>query len=84
MLEEVKWYKKMIKKNLNKAMIPTKKDKHDFKTANNCHICYKKYSEKDARVRDHCHITAKNRGTAHQNCNLKLQMRGYDSHSIIS
>lgn len=84
MLEEVKWYKKMIKKNLNKAMIPTKKDKHNFKTANNCHICDKKYSEKDARVRDHCHITAKNRGTAHQNCNLKLQMRGYDSHSIIS
>ena len=74
----------MIKKNLNKAMIPTKKDKHNFKTANNCHICDKKYSEKDARVRDHCHITAKNRGTAHQNCNLKLQMRGYDSHSIIS
>ena len=36
MLEEVKWCKKMIKKNFNKAMIPTKKDKHDFKTANKC------------------------------------------------
>ena len=50
--------------------------------------------DKDIRVRDHCHITGKFRGSAHQDCNLKLQMkpdnikipvifhnlRGYDSH----
>ena len=84
MLEEVKWCKKMIKKNFNKAMIPTKKDKHDFKTANKCQICDKKYCQKDVRVRDHCHITAKYRESAHQNCNLKLQMKVYDSHFIIS
>ena len=49
------------------------------------------------RVRDHCHITGKFRGSAHQECNLKLRikpenlkipvifhnLRGYDSHFIM-
>ena len=57
----------------------------------------KKYTEKDIRVRDHCHITGKYRGSAHQECNLKLRinpeeikipvifhnLRGYDSHFIM-
>ena len=29
-----------------------------------CHICSKKYTDKDVRVRDHCHITGKFRGSA--------------------
>ena len=58
------------------------------------HICGEKYDEKDVRIRDHCHITGKFRGSAHQECNLKLRikpenlkipvifhnLRGYDSH----
>ena len=62
-----------------------------------CHICDKKYTEKDIRVRDHCHITGEFRGSAHQECNLKLRinpkeikipvifhnLRGYDSHFIM-
>ena len=53
--------------------------------------------DKDVRVRDHCHITGKFRGSAHQDCNLKLRinpytikipvifhnLRGYDSHFIM-
>ena len=56
-----------------------------------------KYTDKDVRVRDHCHITGKFRGSAHQECNLKLRikpenlkipiifhnLRGYDSHFIM-
>ena len=48
-------------------------------------------------VRDHCHVTGKYRGSAHKNCNLKLQisaekikipvifhnLKGYDIHFII-
>ena len=63
----------------------------------NGHICNKKYSIKDVRVRDRCHITGKYRGSAHQECNLKLKikpediktpvifhnLRGYDSHFIM-
>ena len=62
-----------------------------------CHICDKKYTNKDVRIRNHCHIIGKFRGSAHQECNLKLSvkpedikipvifhnLRGYDSHFIM-
>ena len=38
----------------------TKKDQQDFEKADKCHICNKKYSEKDIRVRGPCHITIEN------------------------
>lgn len=51
----------------------------------------------DIIVRDHCHITGRCRGSAHQECNLQLgvyskdfkipiifhNLRGYDSHFIM-
>ena len=57
MLEEVEWSKKMKHKRFNKDMILTKVDEINFKNADKCYICNKKYSEKDIRVRDNCHIT---------------------------
>ena len=56
-----------------------------------------KYTNKDIRVRDHCHVTGKYRGSVHQDSNLKLRInpkelkipaifhnpRGYDSHFIM-
>ena len=45
-----------------------------FKAAEVCHICKKQYRANDIRVRDHCHITGKYRGSAHQDCNLKLRV----------
>ena len=58
----------------------------------------KKYKVDDVPVKDHCHVTGKYRGSAHQSCNLKLQisaekikipvvfhnLKGYDSHFIIN
>ena len=60
-----------------------------------CHVCAKPL-EGDS-VRDHCHITGKYRGAAHNACNLKLRLnpktitipvvfhnlRGYDSHLLM-
>ena len=46
MLEEVKWCQKMNEKYFKKPIILTKEDQQYFKTANECHICNKKYSEK--------------------------------------
>ena len=46
------------------------------------------------KVRDHCHLTGRYRGVAHNHCNLRFQnpnflpvflhnMRGYDSHLFV-
>ena len=97
MLEEVKYCKKVMKKEFNKPLRMTKDDEEKFQKAEKCHICDKKYTDKDIQVRDHCHITSKYRGSAHQECNLKLRvnpeevkiavifhnLRGYDSHFIM-
>ena len=97
MLEEVKYCKRIMKKEFNKPLIMTEDDDEEFKKNQKCHICDKKYTDKDIRVRDHCHITGKYRGSAHQECNLKLRvnpkelkipvifhnLRGYDSHFIM-
>ena len=96
-LEEVKYCKRVMKKYFNKPLRMTEENEQEFKKATTCHICDKKYTEKDTRVRDHCHITGKFRGSAHQECNLKLRinpkeikipvifhnLKGYDSHFIM-
>ena len=93
---EVNWCKSKMKKHFNKPLKMTKENETDFQ-ATKCYICDIKYTDKDIHVRDHCHITGKFRGSAHQDCNLKLQMkpdnikipvifhnlRGYDSHFIM-
>ena len=97
MLEEVKYCKAVIKKSFNKPLVMTEDDEMCFKLMDKCHICGEKYTDKDVRIRDHCHITGKFRGSAHQECNLKLRikpenikipalfhnLRGYDSHFIM-
>ena len=97
MLEEVEYWKAVIKKHFNKPLVMTEVDEQHVKTMDGCHICGEKYTDKDVRVRDHCHITGKFRGSAHQECNLKLRikpenlkipvifhnLRGYDSHFIM-
>ena len=97
MLDEVKYCKKIVKQQFNKPLKMTKEDEDKFKIADECHICNNKYTDEDIRVRDHCHITGKYRGSAHQECNLQLRvdvekikipvifhnLRGYDSHFIM-
>ena len=92
MLEEVKYCKKVMKKEFNKPFRMIKEDEEEFQKAKE-----QIYTDKDIRVRDHCHITGKYRGSAHQECNLKLRLnpeeikipvifhnlRGYDSHFIM-
>ena len=97
MLEEVEYCKGIVKKRFNKLLKMTENEELCFKLMDKCHICDKKYTDKDVRVRDHCHITGKFRGSAHQECNLKLRikpedikisvifhnLRGYDSNFIM-
>ena len=93
MLEVVEYCKNVIKKHFNKPLVMTDNDEQRFKTMEGCHICGEKYADKDV----HCHITGKFRGSAHQECNLKLRikpddikipiifhnLRGYYSHFIM-
>ena len=81
----------------------TPENERDFQSSTSCYICGRKYKaeelkqEEEKRVRDHCHITGKYRGSAHNVCNLKLRLdsesikipvtfhnlKGYDSHFIM-
>ena len=94
MLSEVRYCKKVMKEYFNKPLKMTKDDEEKFQKADKCHICEKKYNKNDVRVRDHCHVTGKYRGSAHNDCNLNFaltgkipvifhNLRGYDSHFIM-
>ena len=78
-----------------KAMYMTREDRQAHNRATTCHVCQKLLAGDS--VRDHCHITGKYRGAAHNTCNLKLRLnpkttvipvafhnlRGYDSHLLM-
>ena len=78
MLEEVEYCKKIMKNKFNKPLKMTENDELCFKLMDKCHICSKKHTDKDVRVRDHCYITGKFIGPAHQECNLKLRIKPED------
>ena len=93
-LEEHKYFKKIMKKHFNKNLIITEKEEHLFQESNNCWIC-KLIDNDDEKVRDHCYVTGKFRGAVHWNCNRNFQLpktipvifhnlKGYDSHLILS
>ena len=84
-----------MKKHFKKNLIMSKKEEHSFQQSNSCWICKKLINHDDEKFRDHCHITSKFRGAAHQNCNLNVPLtkriplifynsKGYDSHLIFS
>ena len=67
-------------------------DKKDYENAKKCHICECKLGED--KVLDHCHLTGKYRGAAHEDCNLNFKipkfipiifhnLSVYDSHLFI-
>ena len=46
----------------------TEEEEKQFQLSKTCWICEKLID--DEKVRDHCHITGKFRGTAHWSCNI--------------
>ena len=98
--EEVLYCQKVINEKAKRRLVMSKKDEEDFQNAKKCWICQRQYKPDEGeniRVRDHCHITGKYRGSAHNTCNLRLQisaekikipvifhnLKGYDGHLII-
>ena len=70
MIEESKYCREVLKKHFGKEPVMTKEDNEDFKNSTKCWICNNDYVENNIKVRDHCHITGKNRGSAHRDCNI--------------
>ncbi|XP_043469797.1 uncharacterized protein LOC122503358 [Leptopilina heterotoma] len=102
--DPAKWFAeelKQIAEKMNKVFknpLPmtalTSQEINDFKRATVCHICHQKIPASEKKVRDHCHLTGKYRGAAHESCNLNYQdcqtipvvfhnLSGYDAHFII-
>ena len=60
-------------KETKKEIILKQEDEEDFKNNNICRFCEKEI-ESD-KVRDHCHLTGKNRGPAHNICNINVKQK---------
>ena len=69
---EYAYFKSVMKNHFNKNLIMTALEEEDFERSNICWIC-NKLIENDDKVRDHCHITGKYRGSAHWSCNINLK-----------
>ena len=82
------YHKFKFKKNMR----ITQDQEEDFQKATVCHICENQLLLD--KVRDHCHLTGKYRGAAHNQCNLNYKLpnfypvifhnlSGYDTHMFI-
>jgi hypothetical protein len=94
LLEEVKECNEIIQGEFNKKVVMSLENYDELEKAVKCHICGGKFTEADKKVLDHCHVTGKFRGAAHNSCNLNFKLtgkipvvfhnlRGYDSHFIM-
>ena len=70
------------KKKFNKNLIMTEEGEKQFQSSNTCWICEKLIDDDDKKVRAHCHISQKCRGSAHWSCNVNLQLTKKSSCNI--
>ena len=56
-------------------LTPKEIEKH--KKSKKCYICFKPFTLKDPKVRDHCHYIGNYRGPAHTKCNLQYKIPSY-------
>ena len=91
-LDKQKWTQQITKQYFNKRLIMSGEDEEIYHNSHICWIC--KQELHTHKVKDHCHVTGKFRGAAHNKCNLKLRipktlpiifhnLQGYDGHIIF-
>ena len=94
LLEEVKMCNLIVQEKFVKPVVMCVNDFDTYENEVVCHICDGVFTEADPKVLDHCHVTGKYRGAAHNSCNLNFKLtgkipvvfhnlRGYDSHFIM-
>ena len=93
-LEHLEKEEQVIREKLEdiKPMQISSEEEQHIQDVSSCHICG--YELGVDRVKDHCHLTRKYRGAAHNECNLNYKfsgriavilhnLRGYYSHLIM-
>ena len=60
-------------KNTKKDIIMTDEEEEDYRNNNVCRFCEKEILSD--KVRDHCHLTGKFRGPAHNKCNINVTQK---------
>ena len=60
-------------KNTKEDIVMTEQDEEDFDNDNICRFCEKEIISD--KVRDHCHLTGKFRGAAHNTCNMNVKQK---------
>ena len=81
-----------MEKSFKKELVTTKEDDEDFE--NKCWICDNDYVDGDVKVRNHCHISGKQRDYSHRDCNINVNLnhkapavfhnlKNFDFHLII-
>ena len=88
----------ILEGEINRDMIYTTEDERIYSSSSTCFFCNESldWEDKDINpvVRDHCHISGRFRGAAHNNCNINAPLqskmyiyfhnaKGYDNHLII-
>ena len=58
----------------NTNLIMTEEGENLFQKNNNCWICKKVIYNDEENVRDHCHVTGKFRGAAHESYKLNFKL----------
>ena len=74
MIEESKYCSGVMKKHFNKELVITKESNEDFGTSTQCSICDSDYIDTDVKVKDHCRIIGKYRGSVDRYCNIKVKL----------
>ena len=81
--------------SLNKPLKMSDNDNKKHKESDYCHICKTPFIGGEKKIRDHCHITGRYRGAAHDRCNINFNYKnyyipvfihnskGYDTHLIM-
>ena len=91
---ENKCCSEVMKKHFKNELVMTKENNEVFKNSAKCWIYDNDYIDTDVKVRGHCHITGKYRGSARRDCNINLKLnqklpaefhslKSYDFHLIM-
>lgn len=98
MLSSVSFSCSGLAKKVREAHKPMEMSDEDIakhEAATHCHICSKAFKKGSKRHRDHCHLTGKYRGAAHECCNINANfknyrvpvffhnLKGYDGHHLV-